>query len=142
MAIFLDSGFFIALYNKLDENHQAAKKLMEELLNGAYGKAYTSSFILDEVVSYSLRKLGLEHSIKIEHIIQDSGLVDMLPVGDAFFAEAKIFFKKHPSLELTLTDWTNISIMLLNGIDMILSFDSGFDKLINIKEFAKIRRVH
>lgn len=142
MAIFLDTGFFIALYNTLDENHKRAQECANYLLKNTYGKAFTSNYVLDEAVAFSLRKLSTEHALKIEKNIQDSKLVDMLFVDDAIFAEAKLNFKKFSGLGLTITDWTNIVLMSLNKIDKILSFDSGFDKIKNIKEFKKIERIH
>jgi len=52
------------------------------------------------------------------------------------------YIQKHPSIIPTLTDWTTLVLMRDHKIPEILSFDTDFDAVINIPEFAQIKRIN
>jgi predicted nucleic acid-binding protein len=44
MAIFIDTGVFVAARNKSDTNHVRARELMKSALNGNFGRVLTSDY--------------------------------------------------------------------------------------------------
>ncbi len=54
MAIFIDTGLFLALYNAEDKYHQRSKELFKNALNGSLGRLYTSDYIIDEAITILL----------------------------------------------------------------------------------------
>jgi len=54
--IFVDTGIFVAYVNKRDVNHKRAVEILEDIMRGKYGKAYTSDYVFDEAVTFALLK--------------------------------------------------------------------------------------
>lgn len=147
MAYFIDSGIFIGAFYDGDQYHEEAKRLLEKLYPR---KCFTSVYVLDEFVSYLTgkardcdRKVGRKdfENIRLgESIIQESQII-LLQVDEATVAEAKAAYNRYWDLGLDLTDWTTAVLMNRNKITDLVSFDSGFDRLKVIKEYAKIKRI-
>jgi predicted nucleic acid-binding protein len=43
MAIFLDTGFYLGLIHKKDENYDTAQEWLKKIQSGVYGQIYTSN---------------------------------------------------------------------------------------------------
>jgi hypothetical protein len=56
MSVFIDTDVFVTYINKRDSNHDMAVDLLEDIMKGKYGVSYTSDYIFDEAVTYSLIK--------------------------------------------------------------------------------------
>ena len=139
---FIDSGVFIGLYNVRDENHSEAKALVEKSLKGDMRTAYTSDYVLDETVTF-IRKKTTAPKLVREAIdfIQNSGKIEILHIRREVFASSKMCMEKYPAIPLSFTDWTIANLMESKGIEYLLSFDSGFDRLSTIKKFSEIKRI-
>ena len=48
MAVFIDTGIFVAARNKRDVNHKRAINPLRAALKGDYGAVYTSDYVFDE----------------------------------------------------------------------------------------------
>jgi len=48
MAVFIDTGIFVALHNADDEFHLRSKELMKQALKSDLGRIFTSDYIIDE----------------------------------------------------------------------------------------------
>ena len=45
MAVFIDTGVFVAIRNKKDRNHQRAKDLMRRALRAEFDLIHTSDYV-------------------------------------------------------------------------------------------------
>lgn len=54
MAIFIDTGVFVAVRNKSDVNYGRARELLRSGLSGEFGRIFTSDYIVDEAVTLAL----------------------------------------------------------------------------------------
>lgn len=107
MAVFIDTGVFVALRNADDELHLKSKELMRKALKAEFGKIYTSDYIIDEAVTLALvRTRRLELAIDIGK------------------------FKSFEDKPLSFTDCTTLAHMEKARIKQIISFDSDFDGLV------------
>ncbi|KXA96380.1 hypothetical protein AKJ39_04680 [candidate division MSBL1 archaeon SCGC-AAA259J03] len=143
---FVDSGVFVGAFNKRDSNHERGKSLLKKI-GTDFKIAYTSDFVLDEVISRLVKdirkgRLRKERILeRIEKAIQDSALVRLEHVSESMFASAKTCFKEYRDKYLSLTDWT-ITIMMRDfGISTLMSFDDDFDTIREIEEFSSITRI-
>ena len=55
MAVFVDTGIFVAFHNADDEFHSRSKELMEQALKSDFGGIFTSDYIIDEAVTTAWR---------------------------------------------------------------------------------------
>jgi len=148
MSYFIDSGLFIGAFYQEDQYHKKAKELLQEIYRH---KCYTSTYVLDEFISYltgkardrdrKIREKDYENIKLGENIIQDSQII-LLHADEAIVAEAKASYNRYWDMGLDLTDWTTTALMNRNKIKNLASFDSGFDRLNSIKEYSRIKRIY
>jgi predicted nucleic acid-binding protein len=131
MAVFIDTGIFIALRNADDENHERAKELMRRALKAEFGKIYTSDYIIDEAVTTALvRTKRHDLALDIGKYIIESPRITKLWTTKEIFELAWQKFQTLKDRYLSFTDCTTLAHMEKNNIKQILSFDSGFDGLV------------
>ena len=68
MAIFLDTSFYIAFFNKRDKYHSRAMKIIQELKKNKYGKLFTSLEVIDELFTFFQRKRMHDIADKLLHL--------------------------------------------------------------------------
>ncbi|MBI4452460.1 type II toxin-antitoxin system VapC family toxin [Candidatus Woesearchaeota archaeon] len=126
MAVFLDAGYFLALYNENDVHHKRAVILAEKIDANEFGQAITSDHIFDEAVSVALRKFGKEKAQALGKQILDS--VFMVQCDRHLFDAAFQIFNSSNE-PFSFTDCTSQAIMDLVQIKFIATFDRLFEKL-------------
>jgi len=130
MAVFVDTGIFVAVRNKKDRNHQRAKDLMRSALRAEFGIIHTSDYVVDEAVTTALARTR-NHQIAVNtgRYILSSARIEMLPILQEDFDLAWSKFQTIRDRFLSFTDCTSLALMERRGIQRIMSFDSGFDGL-------------
>ena len=129
MAVFIDTGIFVAARNRSDINHTRSKELMRQALTGQYGRIYTSDYIIDEAITAALaRTHSLEISKNTGRFIIESTRIVKLHVAEREFSKA---WRKFQDLNkpLSFTDVTTLTLMEEHGIEKVMSFDRDFDGL-------------
>lgn len=85
---------------------------MKKVLGGWYREAYTSDFILDEIISRLVNeaekgRLQKREIIKLaEESIQNSIIIKLEHIDESTVGTAKACFRKYYDKFLSLTDWT------------------------------------
>ena len=130
MAIFVDTGIFVALHNADDELHSRSQALMRKALQGEFGKIQTSDYVIDEAITTALARTR-RHELAIDagrYIIDSPRIIKLWTTKETFNLAWRKFqtLKDHP---LSFTDCITLALMEQNHIKQILSFDSGFDGL-------------
>ena len=131
LAVFIDTGVFVALRNADDELHIRSKQLIKKALKGEFGRVYTSDYVIDEAVTTALVRTR-RHDLAVDigkYIIESPRITKLWTAEDAFDVSWQKFktFKDKP---LSFTDCASLALMEKNHIKQIMSFDSGFDGLI------------
>lgn len=131
MTVFIDTGVFVALRNADDELHTRSKELMKRALKAEFGRIYTSDYIIDEAITTALiRTRRHDLAIDIGNYIIQSPRITKLWTTKEIFELAWQKFKTLKDKPLSFTDCTTLAHIERNRIKQILSFDSGFDGLI------------
>jgi len=131
MAVFIDTGIFVAARNKSDINHKRAVNLLKSALRGEYGNLYTSDYVFDEAVTVALIRTNKpEIAIDIGKFILSSRKLQILFVDRVIFVEAWRIFNRYIDKRLSFTDATSIALIKRYNIDYIMSFDKHFDGII------------
>lgn len=136
MSILLDTSFIFAFFNKKDEYHEAANKIMQKLKEGLFGKIFLSDYVFDEFVTLSGSHLRFDLAAEWGQIILDSEKIELVTTEHSEFNVAWNLFKQYK--ELSFTDCTILAIAKQLDIDKIASFDSDFDKTKTIKRIAEV----
>lgn len=139
-GVFLDTGFFVALANASDRDHEEMVSLSDRVRSGEFGQPYTSDFVFDEAVTTALVRTGrMSKAIEIGRLIlgyekeKISPLAKLLRVDEGAFSKAWENFTspKFKEKQLSFTDHTIVAQMKELGIETLASMDSGFDGLVS-----------
>jgi len=130
VAIFIDTGIFVALHNADDQNHERSRELVKKALKGNFGGIYTSDYVIDEAVTAALvRTKRHDLAVDLGTFIIESPRITKLVVDQDAFVTTWAKFKTFDDKTLSFTDCTSFAIMEKRGIKQIMSFDCGFDGL-------------
>src|SRR4030067_1671646 len=132
MAVFVDTGIFVALRNADDEFHERSKELMKCALKSEFGRIFTSDYIIDEAVTTALvRTRKHAFAVDLGNYILESPRIIKLRVDENSFKEAWEKFKLFKDKPLSFTNCTSLALVEKLGIKQLLSFDTGFDGLVS-----------
>jgi len=131
LAVFIDTGIFVALRNADDEFHVRSMGLMKRALKGEFGRIFTSDYVIDEAITTALARTR-RHSLAVDvgrYIIESPRILKLWTTKDVFDLAWERFktFKDRP---MSFSDCVSLSHVEKNGVKQMMSFDSGFDGLI------------
>ncbi len=130
--IIIDTGIIAAFYNKNDENHQRAVILLNNLRKGKYGTGILTDYVLDETVTLLyVRSKRKELAIHAGDIIISEKLGKFFPMSYELIIKTWEKFQNFVERGLSFTDCSLITISDYLDCNDILSFDKGFDGLLN-----------
>ena len=131
MTVFIDTGIFVALRNADDELHTRSTELMKKALKAEFGTVYTSDYIIDEAITTALVRTR-RHDLALDigkYIIESPRITKLWTTKETF----ELAWQKFQTLKdkpLSFTDCTTLAHIQKNQINQILSFNSGFDGLV------------
>lgn len=132
MSVIFDTSFLIASNIVKDINHKNAQSLKLKLKDKEFGQCFISDYIFDEFVTFLRAKSFNENIVKeIGDSLLAEESIKLLKIDLHIFLQSWEFFKK--SNNLSFTDCTTITLAKEFGIKNIASFDSGFDRVHDIK---------
>jgi len=132
MAVFIDTGIFVALHNADDELHLRSKELMKHALKSDFGRIFTSDYVVDEAITTALvRTKKHDLAIDLGAYIITSPRITKIWIDEESFGKAWKKFITLKDKPLSFTDCSSIALIELKGIKQIMSFDSGFDGLVS-----------
>ena len=131
MAVYVDTGIFVALNNKSDKNHARSNVLMEKALKGEYGTVYTSDYVIDEAVTTALaRTRDYSIAFRTGSFIIESMRIEKIYTSSNEFEMGWQTFQKLRRKPMSFTDCISLAHMNKRGLEKIMSFDSEFDGLV------------
>jgi predicted nucleic acid-binding protein len=138
LTVFIDTGIFVAYFNKKDENHERALVIMKEVVEVKYGLVFTSDYVFDETVTTILsRTKEVSYAIKAGVFIlgEIKGIpkfINLIRINNKLFDMTWESFKKEKfKKRLSFTDHSSIITIKHYNIDYIASFDSDFDGIVS-----------
>lgn len=123
--VFIDTGFWIALFNKEDEYHQIAQKKFRSILKNYH--LYSSEFIFFETITYlscSIKNHDL--ALKFLDRIESNNFVTIFEVDLGIKNKAVEIFKKYDDQYFSHTDCTSFAIMQKEKLTNYAGFDDHF----------------
>ena len=125
MALFVDSGYWIALESADDQNHAKALSYWQSCLEDL-PRLVTTSYVLDEVVTFFNRRYHHAKAVELGEVLLQSSLIEMVHVDEALFAEAWQYFAQHADKRYSLTDCVSFVLMRQRNMSTALTFDRHF----------------
>ena len=123
-AVFVDTGFWIALFDKRDLNHSVAKDSLKPLLQNY--RLYLSDFIVFETLTY-LNCYIKRHDLAVLFLVKvQEPVLTTLVVDEIIKAKALEAFQKYSDKDLSITDCSSLILMLQKEIKLYAGFDDHF----------------
>ena len=131
VAVFLDTGYLIALKNKDDKNFQIAQSWMRRFLKNEFGQIFTSTLIFSELVTLALVRLKRpDFAIDVGNYILKSKKIKIISFTDDDFKNSWKIFLKYKEKRLSFTDCSILAQCERLNCKFLASFDKHFRGLI------------
>ena len=132
-AVFLDTGYLLALELSNDQNHRVAVKHWRSLRK-RLPPLVTTSYVFDEVVTYFNSRGYHAKAVEVGNRLLTSPSVQFVPVDEKLFKEGWEYSQLHKDKDYSLTDCISFVIMKTLGMETAFAFDrhfvqAGFQKL-------------
>ena len=135
MSVFIDTGVFFAQHDEAAARHETATTAMQAVLEGRFGKPYTSDYVVDEAITLTRKRTGnYEDARAIGQRILGRGnypdRIELMTVTPDLFENTLDTFAMYSDHSLSFTDASTITVVERNDLDGVLSFDDDFDGLV------------
>lgn len=129
MAVFIDTGAFMAYRNKRDVYHGDAVKLLRRALQNEFGTMFTTDYIYDETLTLAMVRTGDKKLVDDVSTTMLSPRIEMMVIDAATWIKARELFFKLFDKRISFTDATTMALMQQKNIPKIITFDSHFKGL-------------
>ncbi|KAF5410024.1 MAG: VapC ribonuclease [Candidatus Methanogasteraceae archaeon] len=132
MAVFIDTGAFMAYRNKKDIYHSEADDLLRRALQWEFGAIFTTDFIYDETLTLAMVRTGNKTVAKDISDVMLSPRIEMLIIDVTVLNKARELFFRLFDKRISFTDATTMAVMQQENIMKIITFDSHFKGMFEV----------
>lgn len=126
--VFVDTGFWIALFDEQDEHHREVKNNLKSILKDY--NLFISEFITFETITYlncSIKNHDL--ALKFLNKIDSTNSITIFDVDNNIKSKALGIFKKYNDQYFLFIDCTSFAIMKEQAIMKYAGFDGHFQSM-------------
>jgi uncharacterized protein len=124
-AVFLDTGYLLALELSNDQNHQAARRHWQGAIN-SLPPLVTTSYVFSEVVTFFNSRSHHMKAVQIGNNLLRSPSVQLIHIDEQLFHLGWAYFQQHQDKMYSLTDCISFVVMQKLGIRTAFTFDKHF----------------
>lgn len=128
MKYFVDTGAFVALYQKNDTYHEKAKTIWNRLRQ-ENSTLYTTRDCIVETVILIRRRAGYEQALTCGNDLWDSPVLEIIRSTLIQDQLAWEWFKKYSDKELSFVDCLSFAVMKEKRIQQAFTFDKNFEQV-------------
>lgn len=121
-ALFVDTGYVIALINQNDQHHQQALHLAERY--DGYPLITTDAVLLE--IGNALSRLARSEAATIIRYFQMASEVTLVPLTPDLLAAALALYAQHQDKTWGLVDCVSFVVMRNHPLSTVLGFDRHF----------------
>jgi uncharacterized protein len=101
-AVFMDTGYLLALEIANDQHHQAGVQHWQQLVS-EIPRLVTTSYVFDEVVTLFNSRAHHAKAVQVGNNLLRSPSVQLIHVDEGLFYEAWAYFQQHRDKDYSLT---------------------------------------
>lgn len=124
-AIFLDTGYVLALELANDQNHRAAIEHWRQW-EAEPSPLLTTSYVFGEIVTFFNHRGHHDKAIQVGNSLLRSSAMELVHVDEDLFVAGWEMLQQHRDKRYSLTDCVSFVAMARRGIDRVLTFDHHF----------------
>ena len=126
-AIFADTSYWIALFDRRDQNHKHSVKLSGHLKTSSI---IVSDFVVFETITF-LNTSAKNHSLAMLFLdfIYEQDNIEVVEIDTVLKKKALQVFKDYDDKEFSFTDCSSFALMASLNIKNAVSFDKHFSQI-------------
>ena len=124
---FLDASYVVALEWRDDQSHASAITHWSTLKVDP-GTLVTTSFVIDEVVTFFATRGMHRKAVEIGHWLFSSPALDVVWVTEELVRDGFEYLKRRSDKRYSLTDCISFVLMDRQGVGEALTFDGHFEQ--------------
>jgi predicted nucleic acid-binding protein len=124
-VVFVDAGAFVARYHSRDQYHQQAVDHWK-LLEQSGGQCFTTSFVLDEVLTLLARRTSYPFAAARARTFWGSSALSIIRPDEVDEHLALRFFEKYADQRVSFTDCVSFAVMQRLPLKAVFGFDRHF----------------
>jgi predicted nucleic acid-binding protein len=123
-STFIDTSAFVALVDRKDRNHTAAKRTLRALAKKR-APLITSDYVADEVITFLRMRLSHAAAVQTGEALLRSRWCRLVDVDTATRESAWSIFVRYDDHVFSFTDCTSFALMRALEADRAFTFDSS-----------------
>jgi predicted nucleic acid-binding protein len=123
--VFVHTNAFVALRNRSEREHAAARRVFRELLSERVS-LLTSNFVFSETYTALLVRVGRDEAIRWGRAFRAGEAVELVRVDEEVEEEAWSILESHADKAWSYVDATSFALMRREGVDEAFTFDRDF----------------
>ena len=130
--LFIDTAAFFAYFNERATEHDRADTVFRRINSDErpYHPLFTSRYVLSELATLLLRKVGHRAAVNALTTIHKSDSFNVHPVGEQMFERTCEQFAQYDDQQISFVDHFSAVLAVAHGIDHMFTFDrSDFQTL-------------
>ena len=124
-AVFVDTGYLLALEIANDQHHQAAVQHWQRIVT-TLPPLVTTSYVFDEVVTFFNSRGHHAKAVQIGNDLLRSASLQLIHVDERLFYEGWTYLQQHQDKDYSLTDCISFVVMQRLSISTAFAFDRHF----------------
>lgn len=121
--IFVDTSFWVALRNRRDDHHAAARALLQA---NASVPLISTNHVRGETWTFLRRRAGHAAAAQFLDFTEDAVRLQVEHVDEATERDAIGWLRRHDEREYSFVDATSFALMRRLGVGEAFAFDGGF----------------
>ncbi|MGK2851841.1 MAG: type II toxin-antitoxin system VapC family toxin [Candidatus Limnocylindrales bacterium] len=121
--IFVDTSFWVALRNRRDDHHAAARDLLH---TNASVPLISTNHVRGETWTFLRRRAGHASAAQFLDFLDDAVRLQIEHVDEATELDAIGWLKRHDEREYSFVDATSFALMRRLGVSGAFAFDGDF----------------
>jgi predicted nucleic acid-binding protein len=120
--IVVDSSCIVAYHNTRDVHHEAAARVMANLLAGRWGQGLLLEYVFLEVVTVLMARRGPRIATNVADVLLDAKELDLVPCSGLFLAAVEAFTRQ-TTTRLSLADAAIVEVARERADGLVATFD-------------------
>ena len=121
--IFVDTSFWVALRNRVDDHHREATALLE---GNAHTTLVTTNHVRGETWTFLNRRAGHPSAVAFWDLLASSPRVRLVHVSEDLEVASSDWLRRHHEREFSFVDATSFAVMRAQRVMTALAFDGDF----------------
>lgn len=123
--VFVDTGAFVALRNRAEREHEAARAALSELVSERV-QLLTSNYVFSETYTALLVRAGRDEAVRWGRRFRAGDAIEMVHIDESIERDAWSILESHADKRWSHVDATSFALMEREGMTEAFAFDHNF----------------